>query len=408
MYNPHRPLKGSYMFYKRNLINALRRFSKFPIVALLGPRQSGKTTLVKHVFPKHTFVNLENPDLREFASKDPEGFLHEYENGHGLILDEIQYVPHILPYLQLIVDEKKRPGYFVITGSQNFLMNQAITQSLAGRVGILTLLPLSNSELIKNKLASKNSTEIILKGGYPRLYSDKFAPDELYPSYIQSYLERDVRQLVNIGNISTFQKFMQLCAGRIGQLLNINELATHCGIHRKTVEEWLSTLEASYILFLLKPYFRNYNKRIVKSPKLFFYDTGIACSLLNIRNTNDLTLSPFRGPLFENFIITDFMKQFYNQGIRPPLYFWRDLNGRIEIDCLIDLGSKQIPIEIKSGKTVISNFFKNLTAWNKLTQSKPANSYLVYAGALSQKRNTGNVRGWQSASHLITQLEQKK
>lgn len=268
-------------------------------------------------------------------------------------------------------------------------------------------MPLSHEECIKNKIASDDSNEALFKGGYPRLYAEKFSPQELYPSYIHTYMERDIRQLINVGNLRNFQKFMKLCAGRIGQLLNITELATSCGISRKTAEEWIYVLEASYILYILKPYFNNYNKRITKSPKLYFYDTGLACSLLGIRSAKDLALSPFRGHLFESFIISDLLKQYYNIGIEPPLYFWRDQNGRIEIDCLVDIGSKQIPIEIKAGQTAISHFFEGIFQWNEIAKANPEDGYIIYGGQVSQSRNTGNLVGWKAASTLIAKIEKK-
>lgn len=393
------------MYFKRNLSQVLKRFAKFPVIAVIGPRQSGKTTLVKKVFKKHLFLNLEDPEMREFAEKDPRRFLSEHENKYGIILDEFQHVPNLLSYIQVKVDEQKRPGYFILSGSQNFLMNQEISQSLAGRVGLLTLLPLSIKEMIDSKLVSNNIDKAILNGGYPRLYAEKFLPSELYPSYIQTYLERDVRQLVNVVNLKKFQKFMKLCAGRVGQLLNVDDLAMNCGIARSTAEEWLSILEASYILFLLKPYFKNYNKRITKASKLYFYDTGVVCSLLGIKSQKDLALSHFRGHLFENLIISDFCKQYYNKGIEPPLYFWRDRNGRVEIDCLIDLGSGQIPIEIKSGETIVSSFFDSLSKWSSLSGIEAKDGYVVYGGKLVQNRNIGKVTGWKNASGLISKIE---
>ncbi len=258
------------MLFKRNLEKALARMKKFPVVAILGPRQSGKTTLSKSYFKKHVFVSLENPVTREFASSDPVRFLKDNENKYGLIIDEFQYVPQLLSYIQLEVDEKKRPGYFVLTGSQNFLMNQAITQSLAGRVGILTLLPLSCKELLENKLIKDGINDVMFHGGYPRIYQENLLPTDVYPSYIQSYLEKDVRQITNVGDLHTFQKFLGLCAGRVGQLLNLSDLATNCGISVPTATRWLSVLEASYVLFLLQPHFNNFNKRLTKTPKLFF------------------------------------------------------------------------------------------------------------------------------------------
>lgn len=397
--------KGFKVFFKRDLTEKLLEYSKFPVVTVIGPRQSGKTTLVKHVFKDHIFLNLEDPSLRDFAAKDPKRFLHEHENKHGIIIDEFQYVPELLSYIQIESDEKKRPGYFVLTGSQNFLMNQAITQSLAGRVGILTLLPLSNKELIQNKLFSNDVDKTMLNGGYPRIYAENFLPQELYPSYIHTYIERDVRQLTNVENLMIFQKFMKLCAGRVGQLLNINDIATNCGISRKTAENWLTILNASFIIFQLQPYFKNYNKRITKSSKLYFYDTGVACSLLGIQSENDLQLSPFRGHLFENFIISDLYKQYYNNAQEPPLYFWRDQNGRIEIDCLVDLGSKQIPIEIKAGETISNRFFSGINEWNELAQADPSDGYIVYAGQASQSRSKGNLIGWKAASDLIKKIK---
>lgn len=391
--------------FKRAITETLLRFAKFPVVGVFGPRQSGKTTLVKEVFTKHKYLNFEDPNIRFFASQNPRGFLLEYENKYGIILDEFQYVPQILSYIQMEVDEKKRPGYFVLTGSQNFLMNQAVTQSLAGRIGILTLLPLSINELQNEGLLSENINDLIFRGGYPRIYAENFSPIELYPSYIHSYVERDARQLVNIENLETFQKFMQLCAGRVGQLLNISDLSISCGINQKTVKSWLSILEASYILFLLQPYHVNFNSRVTKTPKLFFYDTGLACSLLQIRSHEELALSSFRGHLFECYIIADLFKQYFSLGTSAPLYFWRDANGRIEIDCLINLGIKLIPIEVKSGENIMSDYFSALSAWNKLSKTDSKNSYVIYGGQGKQTYALGNLIGWKESGDFINKLE---
>lgn len=390
--------------FKREISSTISRYSKFPVVGIFGPRQSGKTTIAKSTFPNHTYLNFEHPATRQFAEEDPEGFLREYENQYGLILDEFQHVPQILSYIQLIVDNKKRPGYFVITGSQNFLMNQAVTQSLAGRIGILTLLPLSIKELWSNKLLPTEVNQLILNGSYPRLYEDQFTPNELYPSYIQSYVERDVRQLINIESLKTFQKFMQLCAGRTGQLLNIADLSNNCGIHRKTAEKWLSILEASYIIFLLKPYWENFTKRVIKMPKLYFYDTGLAASLLDIKTTNEVANSVFKGPLFESLIISDLYKQYFNQGQNPPLYFWRDKNGDIEVDCLINMGGVLKAIEVKAGETVNSSYFKSLNKWSELSKIDYHNNYVVYGGDKSQKRSQGNLISWSDFGNLIERL----
>lgn len=392
------------MFLKRDIEKTLKRYAEFPVVAILGPRQSGKTTLAKNHFKKHVFLSFEDPSTREFAITDPRGFLKEYENKHGLILDEFQYVPQILSYIQLEVDAQNRPGYFVITGSQNFVMNQAITQSLAGRVGILTLLPFSLHELKKNHIAPKRVHDLIVQGSYPRVYTENIATHDLYASYIHTYVERDVRQLINVGDLRTFQRFLLLCAGRVGQLLNISDLAENCGISNSTATKWLSVLEASYIVFLLPPYFKNFNKRVIKTPKLFFYDTGIACNLLGINTSRILSASPFRGPLFENFITSDLSKQFFNTGSRPPLYFWRDHNGRIEVDCLIDKDGQLIPIEIKSSETMASSFFDGLKQWNEISQTSAENNYVIYGGDFNQKRSHGNIISWHAADNLVNQI----
>lgn len=389
------------MIFHRDIEETLKRLAKFPVVALLGPRQAGKTTLVQQLFKKHHFISFEDPIIREFALTDPRKFLQQYENPYGIILDEFQYVPQILSYIQLEADAKNRPGYFVITGSQNFLMNQAITQSLAGRVAIVTLLPLSLHELASNNLLPNRADQTLFQGGYPRIYAQSINPTDLYPAYIQTYIERDVRQLINVGDLRTFQKFLSLCAGRVGQLLNLSDIATNCSISVPTASDWLSLLEASYVLFLLPPYFNNFNKRLTRTAKLYFYDTGLACNLLGITSPDILAFSPFRGALFENFIISDLSKQFFNRGQRPPLYFWRDQNGRIEVDCVINAGTKLIPIEIKASQTISMDFFKQLSAWNELSKTETADTYVIYAGEHKQSRSKGTILGWQQAATFV-------
>jgi uncharacterized protein len=393
------------VFYLRDLEKKLQQYIKFPIIALLGPRQAGKTTLARHTFANYAFVSLDDPEFNTLARTDPKGFLRKFDNEDGIIIDEFQNAPELLPYLKVIVDEKDRPGYFVLTGSQNFLMSAAITQSLAGRVGILTLLPLSIDELKKNNLIEKEGPELtIFRGGYPRLYTHDFHPQELYASYLRTYVERDVRQLTNVTNLSTFGKFLKLCAARIGQLLNFSDLAMQCGISVPTVHQWLSILEASYIIFLLRPHWVTFTKRVIKTPKLYFYDTGLACLLLEIESERTLAINPLYGSLFECLIIADFYKQYYNQGLTPPLYFWRDKNGDIEVDCLIQKDATLLPVEIKSGETYTPRFFSSLHKWHALDGNSRRNSIVVYAGTLSFSGSEGTLIPWVQAGTLIEQL----
>ena len=397
------------IFYKRNLEKTLKQFAKFPIVAILGPRQSGKTTLARHTFKNHVFLDFDDLELRALAHRDPKGFLRKYDNKYGIILDEFQNVPELLNYIKVIVDAQNRPGYFVLTGSQNFLINEEISQSLAGRVGILTLLPFSLSELAENKLLKEGQPEItIYRGGYPRVYVENFEPKEVYPSYIQTYLERDVRQLINVANVYTFQKFLKLCAARVGQLLNFTDLAINCGVSVATIQQWLSILESSYIIFLLRPHWVNFNKRVTKTPKIYFYDTGLVCSLLEIDSPKSLSLNPSYGSLFEGLVIADFFKQFFNQGLSAPVYFWRDKNGTTEVDCLIEQNAAFTAIEIKSSETFSPYFFDGLNRWSELSAQPQSSNYLVYAGSQSSKSANGNLVPWEQAGDLVSSIKKNK
>ncbi|MCB9492716.1 MAG: ATP-binding protein [Epsilonproteobacteria bacterium] len=390
--------------FKRDLEKILLEYTKFPVVAILGPRQSGKTTLAQATFNNYTYVSLEDLKTRELALEDPQNFLAMHENEHGIIIDEFQNVPDILSQIQIIVDQKKRPGYFVLTGSQNFLMNQAISQSLAGRVGILTLLPLSLHELNSNNLLTPDVNQTIINGFYPRIYDESFSPSQLYPSYIQTYVQRDVRQLSHVGDLNAFIKFIKLCAGRIGQILNMSEIAGVCGISTPTAQRWLSILQASYIIFLLQPYFNNFNKRQTSAPKLYFFDTGIACSLLDITSADRLGVDRLYGNMFENFIIADLYKQYYTVGKQPPVYFWRDKNGRLEVDCIIEEERTIFPVEIKSGKTIASDFFTNLKEWSQLAQKNNLDlgtNFIVYGGQQSRTWDNWATIGYQDAGVLL-------
>ena len=354
---------------------------QFKAVAVTGPRQSGKTTLVRKVFDQKPYISLENPDTRKYAQEDPRGFLGDFPE--GAILDEIQRAPAIFSYLQQILDEASNPGLFILTGSNNFLLQENISQSLAGRVGYLFLLPLSLNEI---KQLEMQSNQILIKGGYPYLFNQEASIGKFYANYISTYVERDLRLLKNITNLYAFERFLRLCAGRVGQLLNMNNLATEVGVDVKTIASWIGVLETSFVAFRLQPYYKNYNKRIVKTPKFYFYDTGLAASLLGISEPEELALSPFRGALFENLVVVEFLKHHFNSGIHNKLWFWRNNTGN-EIDLLVDNGLKQIPIEIKSGKTISVDFFKGLKYWKKLTGEKEA--YLVYDGTEKQSRSDG-------------------
>lgn len=388
--------------FKRILEDSLGEYLKLPVLAILGPRQSGKTTLAKKVFSNYKYLSFEDPATRFLAEQDPRLFFRQYENQYGIILDEFQNVPGILSYIQLEVDEKDRPGYFVLTGSQNFLMNEAITQSLAGRVGIVTLLPLALQEFRDNAIPLTTPDQAVLAGCYPRLYDKNVAPSVLYPSYIHSYIERDVRQLINVRNFKTFYMFLQLCAGRIGQVLNLAEIAGLCAISASTAQEWLSVLEASYIVFTLSPFRKNFQKRLTKKQKLYFYDTGIACALLGIKTEAELLVNPLRGMLFECFIIADCHKQFYNAGSDPSIYFWRDQNGRLEVDCIVQKAHKLIPIEIKAADTIRQDFFDGLVDWCFLAKMGEEGNVVVYGGNDKQVCKHGTIMSWKNAGSLVS------
>ena len=353
--------------------------TQFRVIAVIGPRQSGKTTLVRMIFPDKSYVNFENPDIRNFALEDPRGFLSNYPN--GAIFDEVQRVPLLFSYLQQIVDEQNKNGMFILTGSNNFLLQESITQSLAGRVGYLQLLPLSIDEIGDSDHIVE---DYIYKGGYPALYNEGKDVKLWMDNYIRTYIERDVRQLKNITDLITFERFVRLCAGRTGQILNKSSLSTECGIDNKTVEAWLSVLEASFVIFRLQPYHRNYNKRVVKMPKLYFYDTGLATNLLGIQKAEQLILHPFRGALFENMVIVELLKHRWNKAKPDNLYFWRDNAGH-EMDVIMEDAGEVKPVEIKSGKTITTAYFKGLLYWHHLTDS--TGGLVIYAGDLIHKRS---------------------
>lgn len=353
--------------------------SIFKAVAVVGPRQSGKTTLVRYVFSDKPYVSLENPDTRLFATEDPRGFLNSY--AQGAILDEIQRAPALFSYLQEILDNSQENGMFILTGSNNFLLQANISQSLAGRVGYLQLLPLSISE-IGNTMTDNNM--LMLRGGYPAIYQQKIPASKWYANYIRTYIERDVRLIKNIGDLHVFERFLRLCAGRVGQLLNMSSLSVEVGVDVKTIGAWISVLEMSFVVFKLQPYHKNYNKRIVKMPKLYFYDVGLAWALMGVEEADQIQFHPFRGAVFENLVILEFLKRRLNAGKNPNIYFWRDNVGN-EIDLLIEKNMELIPVEIKSGQTITNDYFKGLNFWNKITNSQ--GGYVVYGGEETQRRS---------------------
>lgn len=361
----------------RQITSVLKdRLKKFPVLTLTGPRQSGKTTLLRNVFPDYNYYNMERIDHRELFLTDPIGFLKSL--GPQVIFDEAQRVPDLFSYIQVVSDERGTPGQYILSGSQSFLMNDQISQSLAGRTHISHLFPLGIQEL---KRPSQAINETIFKGFYPRLHDVGIEPAEFYPSYIQTYIERDVRSLKAIENLNTFSRFIGLCAGRTGQILNLTSLANDTGVTVNTVKSWLSLLESSFILFLVQPFYKNYNKRLIKSPKLYFYDTGLACSLLNIQHAEMIRNHYLYGALYENFIISEMMKAQVHSGKQPSVYYWRESNGT-EIDCIIELNDREtMAIEIKGGETFTKDYLKNLK--NFPSQDDITQKYLMYTGERS-------------------------
>jgi uncharacterized protein len=367
---------------------------KFPVVSLTGPRQSGKTTLVRAVFPDLPYVSLEEPDIRQFALNDPRGFLANFKQ--GAILDEAQHTPDLFSYVQTIVDARPDIQY-VLTGSANFLLMEQISQTLAGRSAILNLLPFSLTELAAAGYKFTQYEEAIFTGQYPPIYDRQIPPADFYPAYLQTYVERDVRLLKNIADLNGFVQFVQLCAGRTGQLLNYSSLANDAGISPNTAKAWLSVLETSFVVYQLRPYHQNFTKRLVKSPKLYFYDTGLACNLLGIQTAEQVSTHYLKGALFENLVINEFVKRSLNQGQRQYPYFWRDNHGK-EIDCLLVDGEQVTAVEIKAGKTISNSYFRNLHYWQKLQEespaTKPGKSVVVYGGQTTLKMDVGSLISW--------------
>jgi predicted AAA+ superfamily ATPase len=367
--------------------------SKFPIIAVTGPRQSGKTTLLKNIFSDYRYISLENPDARAFATEDPNGFLNEYN--YKVIFDEVQRVPLLFSYLQNIVDESKIMGQFILSGSQNFHLMQGITQSLAGRVALFKLLPFDLSELKANDLLEDSFAEACVKGFYPAIYDRDIEPNVYFSNYIQTYVEKDVTELLNIKDLKTFRAFIGICANQAGQLLNLNALANACNISQPTAKNWLSVLESSYIIYLLQPYYENFNKRLVKTPKLYFYDSGLLCHLLKIKTGKALTGNRLKGNIFENMVIAEFQKQNYHNSLNNEYYFWQDSNTN-EVDLLLPTDNGFSAFEIKATQTITSDLFKNLDKFELNASPKKVEKTLIYGGLENQKRSQYKILSWKS------------
>lgn len=374
---------------------------QYPVITITGPRQSGKTTLCRAVFPDKPYVNLERPDIREFASSDPLGFLASHAD--GAILDEIQRVPQLVSYLQPLVDERNEPGQFILTGSQQFEVMTTITQSLAGRTALLKLLPLSIEELSGAGIRLE-SDQLLLTGFYPRIHDAGINPTQALGDYLETYVERDIRQLIAIRDLTLFERFVRLCAGRVGQLLNLQSLGNDVGISHTTARSWLTLLEASYVVFQLRPWHANISKRQIKTPKLYFYDVGLASYLLGIEKESHVNRHPLRGNLFENMVVIEALKYRYHRGKRSNLYFWRDAKGN-EVDLLIGTGAGIAAVEIKSGATISSDYFKGLRTFTSRLTSPPGTCALVYDGEERQQRSDVTIWRTRDVGEMMRSLE---
>lgn len=377
----------------RSIAPAVRKLAKgYPVVAITGPRQSGKTTLARALFPHHAYASLEDPDMREFAQEDPRGFLAGFKD--GAILDEAQRTPDLFAYLQRIVDEDKTSGRFILTGSQQFGLHASISQSLAGRVAMVTLLPFDLGEIQTVSRVPEELDGLLLYGGYPPIYDRALDPTAWHNNYVRTYLERDVRQLINVRDLTQFQRFLRLCAGRTGQLINLSALGDEAGVSHNTARQWLSVLEASFVIHRLPPYHRNFNKRLVKTPKLHFLDVGLAAWLLGIEEETQLATHPLRGALFETWVVSEFLKMRYNKGLSSNLSFWRDRSG-LEVDLLQEEAGRLTAIEVKSGATVTADALRSLKRWQTVADEALKEAVLVYGGNQSQQRRSGiAIKPW--------------
>ena len=376
---------------------------KYPVVTLTGPRQSGKTTLCRKVFTKMAYANLEIPDVRQYASSDPRGFLSAYTD--GVIIDEIQRVPQLVSYIQGVVDERKTPGQFILTGSQQFEVMSTINQSLAGRTALLKLLPFSISEIRKTNLPESLDT-MLLKGFYPRIHDQNLNPTQALGDYYETYVERDLRQLTSIRDLNIFQKFVRLCAGRIGQVVNMQSLSNDTGVSHTTAQSWISLLEASYVIFLLRPWYRNISRRLIKSPKIYFYDVGLAAYLLGMESETHVSRDPLRGNLFENLALMEAIKYRFNRGKKNTLTFYRDSRGN-EVDMILESGHELFPLEVKSGATIADDYFNGLRHFSRVVGKAPHGAGLIYSGQEIQRRSDVSIYPITAMDEMFNKLNQE-
>lgn len=379
------------MLIERKLSKSINESAKgFPVITITGPRQSGKTTFAKMMFPDYDYVTLEDPDMREYAISDPKDFINKYSN--KVIIDEFQRVPQLTSYLQSHIDTVNKPRMYILTGSNQFEHLHSVSQTLAGRTAVLKLLPFSYEEIYSGKNIETNIYDVMIKGWYPRIFDQELQFSTFYNSYFETYIQRDVRSIINVQNLNDFQRFVRLCAGRTGQIVNFSNLANEVGVTYHTIKGWISLLQTSYVVELLYPYHKNYNKRILKSPKLYFLDTGLACNLIGINKPEHLETHPLRGEIFETFVFSELLKKKYNRSLGSNLYFFRDSNNN-EIDFLIESGDGLIPIEVKLNSTPRKVHFRNIEYFNKIADDVIDN-YLVYSGSVNDHRYNCNIVGY--------------
>lgn len=395
-------VKANNMLYRIITPAFHRLLGQYPVVTMTGPRQSGKTTFCRSQCSAYTYVNLEDIENRHYAINDPKGFLAQF-NHNGVILDEIQRAPDLSSLIQVIVDENNRPGQFVLTGSQQFEVIESINQSLAGRTALIRLLPFALEELYFKRDMIPPVKDLFYKGFYPRIYHDNLNPSEALSFYLHTYIERDVRRIANIRNLAVFERFIRICATQIGQIVNYARISNECGVDLKTIKNWLSILKASYLIFELQPHFENFRKRLVKMPKLYFYDVGLVAYLLGMRSPEQAVQHPLRGALFENFVIAEFIKNRFNHIQDSNLYFFRDNVGN-EIDLILDYGNKLISVEIKSSETISQSYFKSLKFYQKLSGERNSRRIIVYGGDVSRKQQDVEIYSYKDLQLLFNKL----